>query len=108
LPRRPSLLLPEPVRELLDDAVGQDVGDGQDLGEDLIEGLEVGGPVLLQPGNNLLLGEGEVEGQEVDDVVLGPVGVRPAQEVGDLLDVLSPLRVLGLELLVVPGLSPPL
>src|SRR5215218_4326792 len=72
-------LLLEPVRELLDDPVGEDIGHGQDLGEDLIEGLNILVPFLLQPRDHLLLGEGEVQTQEIDHVLLGPVRIRPAQ-----------------------------
>src|SRR5262245_6298377 len=67
-----TALLLEPVRELRDDPVGQDIGDGQDLGEDLVERVDVAGPILLQPGHDLPLGQGEVQPQEVDHVPLRP------------------------------------
>ena len=95
----------EPVRELGGEAVVERVGDDEDLGEDVVECLDVGGPVSGQPGDGLVLRQFEVEREKVEDVLLGPVGVRAGEECGDLPDVRSPARIVGRERVVVAALG---
>jgi hypothetical protein len=87
----------EAVGELFDDAVCKDVREGKDLGEHLVEGGDVGLPLAFHPGHGLVLGELQVDAQDVDHVVLHPARVGPAERVRDLFCVLRPQAVLLLE-----------
>src|SRR6185437_7014675 len=91
----------ELVRELRLDAVVDGVGEDEDLVEDVVERLDVGLPVLLEPGDRLVLGQLQVEREEVQDVLLGPVRVRAGEEARDLAGVVGPALVVLRELGVV-------
>ena len=94
----------EPLRELRGEAVVERVGDDHDLGEDVVECLDVGRPVAGHPGDGLVLGELEVERQQVEDVLLGPVRVGAGEERRDLADVRGPARVVRRERVAVARL----
>ncbi len=93
----------EPVGELLDDAGGQRVGKGQQLGHDVVEGRDVLRPVLGQPGDNLASGQLQVLGEKVVHVTLVPVRIGVAQEICDVDRVAVPPGVLLGEKLIVAG-----
>ena len=60
------------------------VGDDHDLGEDVVERLDVGLPVAGDPCDGLVLGQLEVQAEQVADVALGPVRVGAGEERGEL------------------------
>jgi hypothetical protein len=67
----------------------------------MIPGSDVVLPLRLHPCHRLVLGEREVQVEEIDDILLRPVGVRSTKERCDVLGVPAPLLVRLLELLLV-------
>ena len=57
------------------------------------------------PGDRLVLGELQVEREQVEDVLLRPVRIGAGEERGDRLDVRGPARVVGRERRLIAGLG---
>src|SRR5262245_60773663 len=74
----------EAIRELLDDAGGQDVGHLEDVEVDALVLGDVVRPVTAQPGRGLGEGLVEVLPHHLPQVVPAPRRVGGGQEVGDL------------------------
>ena len=91
----------EAVRELGDDALGEGVGHGQDLREDVIEDGDVALPVLVEPPAELSLGEREVLAEQIAQILLMPIGVGSGEEGSDLVRVSFPALVALAELCLV-------
>src|SRR4029079_15908597 len=64
----------EALRELRRDPVVEGVGEDHDFGEDVVERLDIGGPVTGDPGDRLVLGELEMERQPGEELL--PRAVR--------------------------------
>ena len=93
----PSPRRREAIGELRDEAVMERVGDDHDLGEDVVERPDIRCPVAGDPGDRLVLGQLEMERQQVEDVLLGPVRVGAGEEGRELTDVGRPACVVRRE-----------
>ncbi len=91
----------EAIGELADQSLGKGVGHGEDLGEHVVEGLDVALPVLFEPRAQLSLREGKLPAEQVLDVLHRPAWVGLAQEGRDLAGVVVPAPLLPTKLLLV-------